>query len=190
MHLFYSCDINFSSRPRVAPGRHGGTLAPLPPPCPPSLLPRFATAGGATGEVRARPREGGGGASSSFSRRPRGGRWRSRGGRWRAAEFRRCLAPAARGAASLTAAGLPLNGVWWWPLDLGFRSASSGQCLALPSVMWRGPGWAERRWCWPGRTLAAPYFISRRLVGQWWWSSSSSKMAGQRLGDRISRSII
>ena len=75
--------------------------------------------------------------------------------------------------------------------DLGFRSASSsGQCLPLPSVMRRGPGRAERRWCCPGRTLAAPYFISRRLAGQWWWSSSSSEMAGQRLGDRISRSII
>ena len=75
--------------------------------------------------------------------------------------------------------------------DLGFRSASSSwQRLPLPSAMRRGPGRAERRWCWPGRTLAAPYFISRRLAGQWWWSSSSSEMAGQRLGDRISRSII
>ena len=67
---------------------------------PSPLLPRLAAAGGDTGEARVIPREGGGGAYSPFSRR-------SRGGRWRAAVFRRGLAPAAREAASLTAAGLP-----------------------------------------------------------------------------------
>ena len=56
------CQLHWPpSRPCVAPGRHGRTLAPSPP-GPPRPLPRFATAGGAAGEVRARPREGGGGA--------------------------------------------------------------------------------------------------------------------------------
>ena len=137
------------------------SVPPLPTPNPnraasrPSpLLPRFAAAGEDTGEARVVPAEGGGGASSPFSRR-------SRGSRWRAAVFRRGLAPAAREAASLTAAGLPLNGAWWWPRG-GVRVGRiwASVCVLVVAALAVALGYEA----WSGTGLA-PVVLARTHAG-------------------------
>jgi len=61
--------------------------------------------------------------------------------------------------------------------DAVFGGMSSGFRSAAASRAW----WTAWR---------HPWQICSGRCSQWWWSSSSSAVAGQKLGDRISRSII